>query len=89
LENFYGIERIRITGAARARARYAARRARARARATPANDEIDVALNYADYYYLEALSRCKALQGAAEVASTEACVRIRGGSRAARAKNVA
>ena len=27
----------------------------------PANDEIDVALNYADYYYLEALSRCKSL----------------------------
>ncbi|MES1173494.1 MAG: hypothetical protein ABUL62_04120 [Myxococcales bacterium] len=27
----------------------------------PASDEIDVALNYADYYYLEALSRCKAL----------------------------
>ena len=27
----------------------------------PANDEIDVAINYADYYYLEALSRCKAL----------------------------
>ena len=27
----------------------------------PANDEIDVAINYADYYYLEALSRCKTL----------------------------
>jgi len=26
----------------------------------PANDEIDVPLNYADYYYLEALLRCKA-----------------------------
>jgi hypothetical protein len=24
----------------------------------PANDEIDVAINYADYYYLEALGRC-------------------------------
>jgi unsaturated chondroitin disaccharide hydrolase len=27
----------------------------------PENSEIDVALNYADYYYLEALSRCRAL----------------------------
>jgi len=24
----------------------------------PQNDEIDVAINYADYYYLEALGRC-------------------------------
>jgi hypothetical protein len=29
----------------------------------PINDEIDVAINYADYYYLEALTRCKALGG--------------------------
>lgn len=28
----------------------------------PANDEIDVAMNYADYYYLEALGRCADLQ---------------------------
>ena len=28
----------------------------------PANDEIDVAINYADYYYLEALGRCVDLQ---------------------------
>jgi unsaturated chondroitin disaccharide hydrolase len=28
----------------------------------PANTEIDVALNYADYYYLEALGRCAALK---------------------------
>jgi unsaturated chondroitin disaccharide hydrolase len=28
----------------------------------PANDEIDVAINYADYYYLEALGRCADLQ---------------------------
>ena len=28
----------------------------------PANSEIDVALNYADYYYLEALLRCRALE---------------------------
>gem|GEM_PF-1438950 len=28
----------------------------------PANSEIDVALNYADYYYLEALGRCAALK---------------------------
>ena len=27
----------------------------------PENSEIDVALNYADYYYLEALLRCRAL----------------------------
>jgi hypothetical protein len=27
----------------------------------PANSEIDVAINYADYYYLEALLRCRAL----------------------------
>jgi unsaturated chondroitin disaccharide hydrolase len=28
----------------------------------PANSEIDVAINYADYYYLEALGRCAALK---------------------------
>ena len=28
----------------------------------PQNDEIDVAINYADYYYLEALGRCADLQ---------------------------
>ena len=28
----------------------------------PANDEIDVAINYADYYYLQALGRCADLQ---------------------------
>jgi hypothetical protein len=28
----------------------------------PANDEIDVGINYADYYYLEALVRCAALE---------------------------
>jgi hypothetical protein len=27
----------------------------------PANGEIDAAINYADYYYLEALLRCRAL----------------------------
>jgi unsaturated chondroitin disaccharide hydrolase len=27
----------------------------------PNNSEIDVAINYADYYYLEALLRCRAL----------------------------
>jgi hypothetical protein len=27
----------------------------------PANSEVDVAINYADYYYLEALLRCRAL----------------------------
>jgi unsaturated chondroitin disaccharide hydrolase len=29
----------------------------------PGNSEIDVPLNYADYYYLEALLRFKKLQG--------------------------
>jgi hypothetical protein len=28
----------------------------------PINDEMDVAINYADYYYLEALTRCAALE---------------------------
>jgi hypothetical protein len=28
----------------------------------PLNDEIDVAINYADYYYLEALLRCARLE---------------------------
>jgi hypothetical protein len=28
----------------------------------PQDDEIDVAINYADYYYLEALLRCAALE---------------------------
>ena len=27
----------------------------------PGNSEVDVAINYADYYYLEALTRCAAL----------------------------
>jgi hypothetical protein len=29
----------------------------------PSNDEVDVAINYADYYFLEALLRCKARAG--------------------------
>ena len=28
----------------------------------PQSDEIDVGINYADYYYLEALLRCSALK---------------------------
>ena len=28
----------------------------------PISDEVDVAINYADYYYLEALLRCSRLE---------------------------
>jgi hypothetical protein len=28
----------------------------------PLNDEIDVAINYSDYYYLEALLRCARIE---------------------------
>lgn len=42
----------------------------------PANSEIDVAINYADYYYLEALLRCRALGTAALATRASLSVRV-------------